>query len=150
MQTFLTHWHEDALTVFRVTAKELDWQRLGKQRVEALQIINTITRSHDAHSQDARIGWVNHPAVRMWRERETLPILWLYHDVMIQEWIDRGYRNNMAFMRGTDQYWFPKTPAWITPELVRSHQSNLIRKKPEHYRRLWPDVPDDLPYIWPV
>lgn len=140
MQTFLTHWHEDALTAFRVTAKELDWQRLGKQRVEALQIINSLTNKST--------GWRNHPAVKMWREHLT--VLWLYHDTMIQEWIDRGYRNNMPFMRGSNHYWFPKTPEWITPELVRSHQSNLIRKKPEHYARLFPDVPDDLEYIWPV
>ena len=31
----------------------------------------------------------------------------------------------------------------------RSHQAALVRKLPEHYRRLFPDVPDDLPYIWP-
>jgi alpha-tubulin suppressor-like RCC1 family protein len=31
----------------------------------------------------------------------------------------------------------------------RSHRSNLIRKMPEHYGPIWPDVPDDLPYYWP-
>lgn len=35
-------------------------------------------------------------------------------------------------------------------EFHRSHQSNLIRKLPEFYRPLFPGVPDDLPYIWPV
>lgn len=30
-----------------------------------------------------------------------------------------------------------------------SHRSNLIRKNPTHYRPLWPNVPDNLPYIWP-
>ena len=138
MQTFLTFWHEDALSVFVQSARNLDWQRLGKQRVEALQIIKAL--------EDRTYGWQHHPAVKMWRIHG--PLLWLYHDTMIQEWIDRGYRNNMKFMRGSFE-WFPKTPEWITPELVRSHQSNLIRKKPEYYRALWPDVPDNLPYIWP-
>lgn len=31
-----------------------------------------------------------------------------------------------------------------------SHRSNLIRKLPSHYGPLWPNVPDNLPYIWPV
>ena len=25
-----------------------------------------------------------------------------------------------------------------------------MRKEPDHYRPLLPDVPDDLPYVWPV
>jgi len=31
-----------------------------------------------------------------------------------------------------------------------SHRSNLIRKLPAYYRPLWPDVPDNLPYVWPT
>jgi len=26
----------------------------------------------------------------------------------------------------------------------------LVRKDPGHYRALFPDVPDDLEYLWPV
>ena len=39
---------------------------------------------------------------------------------------------------------------WLTDDLILSHRSNLIRKAPEHYAPLWPDVPDNLPYVWPV
>ena len=42
-------------------------------------------------------------------------------------------------------------PPWLgDPALHRSHQSSLVRKDPAHYRRFFPDVPDDLPYVWPV
>jgi hypothetical protein len=42
-------------------------------------------------------------------------------------------------------------PSWLgEPALHRSHQSALVRKLPEHYRPLFPEVPDDLPYVWPV
>jgi hypothetical protein len=42
-------------------------------------------------------------------------------------------------------------PPWLgDDELHRSHQSALVRKDPDHYRPLFPDVPDDLPYVWPV
>jgi hypothetical protein len=39
---------------------------------------------------------------------------------------------------------------WGNAEFHRSHRSNLIRKFPEHYKKFWPDVPDNLPYIWPT
>ncbi|HKF88061.1 MAG TPA: hypothetical protein VKB85_08315, partial [Propionibacteriaceae bacterium] len=42
-------------------------------------------------------------------------------------------------------------PGWLfDPELLRSHQSALVRKDPEYYRQRFPDVPDDLDYVWPV
>jgi hypothetical protein len=42
-------------------------------------------------------------------------------------------------------------PPWLgDPALHRSHQSSLLRKDPEFYRPMFPDTPDDLPYVWPV
>lgn len=41
-------------------------------------------------------------------------------------------------------------PPWLgDPAVHRSHRSALLRKDPEHYRRLFPDTPEDLPYVWP-
>jgi hypothetical protein len=139
MQTFLTDASTDALTLFNRTARELDWQRLGKQRVEALQILNTL--------QGKSNGWANHPAVRMWRGYEFE--LECYMDAMIREWQRRGYKNNMLLRRGI---WVTgvRKPEWLTEELARSHRSNLLRKLPTFYRALWPNEPDDLAYVWPV
>jgi hypothetical protein len=70
----------------------------------------------------------------------------VYHNTMIKEWIRRGYKNNMKIL----EVGFYMLPPWIGDENFHlSHRSNLIRKFPEHYRKFWPDVPDDLPYIWP-
>lgn len=137
MQTFLTHYASTPSEVFRQTAIDLDWQRLGKQRVEAFQILRTLSGQSE--------GWANHPCTKMWRGYNAT--LNHYMKFMIEEWISRGYRNTMqvyAYMTPTSM------PEWFTPELVRSHQSNLIRKKPDWYAKIWPGVPDDLPYIWPV
>ena len=42
-------------------------------------------------------------------------------------------------------------PPWLGDEAVhRSHQSALVRKDREHYSRLFPGVPDDVAYVWPV
>lgn len=41
-------------------------------------------------------------------------------------------------------------PRWLADEeFHRSHRSSLVRKDPDFYRPLFPDVPDDLPYVWP-
>lgn len=139
MQTFITSTGNGiAYDAFWQTAKVLDWQRLGKQRVEAYQIIRTLTGESS--------GWSNHPAVLMWNGyTESLKA---YHDIMIEEWILRGYRNTMKKYMGWDARIV--MPHWINDDLVRSHRSNLIRKKSGHYHPFWPDVPDDLPYMWPV
>ena len=41
---------------FRTAAKLLDYRRLGKQRVEGLQLINSLSPDYD------KKGWLNHPA----------------------------------------------------------------------------------------
>jgi hypothetical protein len=42
-------------------------------------------------------------------------------------------------------------PPWLgDPAFHHSHQAALVRKDPAHYRRYFPDVPDDLPYVWPA
>jgi len=63
MQTFLPY------ASFEETASILDWRRLGKQRVEGLQIINILTMPDYVGS------WRNHPSVKMWRGFENaLPL----------------------------------------------------------------------------
>ena len=52
MQTFLPH------ADFTASAAALDPRRLGKQRVEALQVLRGLTVPG--------YGWRHHPAVRMW------------------------------------------------------------------------------------
>jgi len=132
MQTFLPY------ADFERSAAVLDWRRLGKQRVEAYQIYLVLT--------EGRKPWSNHPAVRMWRGFEAA--LALYHDVVITEWVRRGYRNRMAYLLPIGPV---KLPDWFgCSDFHCSHRSNLLRKQPEHYRKFFPDVPDNLPYVWPV
>ena len=43
-----------------------------------------------------------------------------------------------------------KKPYWLGKKKFHiSHQSNLIRKKSEHYSKFFRNVPNDLPYFWP-
>ena len=113
MQTFLP------VDNFKTSVECLDNMRLGKQRVEAMQIINALTTGK---------GWVNHPATKMWRNH--IPALMYYHDLCIEEWVSRGFNNTMKM-------YHPEVESIIYPEWFgnedfhRSHQSNLLRKANE-------------------
>ena len=86
MQTFLPY------ESFRESAKVLDWRRLGKQRVEGMQIINAIEGKKRKDGKPYK-GWINHPATVMWRP--YVNALKHYTNIIITEWVDRGYNNNM-------------------------------------------------------
>jgi Pyrimidine dimer DNA glycosylase len=132
MQTFIPY------PSFTASACVLDNRRLGKQRVECLQILKAL--------HDPDYGWQNHPAVKMWRGCEGSLVL--YARIVCAEWIARGYKDTC--LGKVSQFSGPMGSLnWLTPEFHRSHQSNLKRKDPAHYGPLFPDVPDDLPYVWP-
>lgn len=140
MQTFLPY------ADFERSARALDRVRLGKQRVEALQVLNALGREKG--------GWVNHPAVRMWRGYEDA--LKLYALAMCEVWRETGAADTVRdqILERCAEGRPPcdaLMPPWLgDPEFHRAHQSNLIRKDPEFYGPLFPGVPDDLPYVWPV
>jgi len=134
MQTFLPYDN------FRTSAMVLDRQRLGKQRVETLQILNALMGLSD--------GWRNHPATRMWAGYEGA--LWFYGQTMIGEWVARGYQNNMV-LPGSFKPADITFPAWLgDPAFHASHRSNLLRKDPLHYNQFGWTEPSDLAYVWPV
>lgn len=136
MQTFLPY------PDFAASARCLDRQRLGKQRVEVLQILRALT--------GASSGWRNHPAVKMWRGHEAA--LAEYGLAICAEWTSRGYVDNcaarIADLAGDEP---PTPPTWLGDErLHASHRSNLMRKNSDHYGGLGWTERDDLPYYWPA
>lgn len=131
MQTFLPY------ADFQQTAACLDYKRLGKQRVEARQILKAILYGG---------GWKNHPAVNMWRGYEDALII--YGNVIILEWIKRGYKNSMPLMEAKTAQ--PSFPWWLgNNRFHSSHRSNLLRKNFDYYKQFnWEETPD-LSYWYP-
>jgi len=117
----------------------LDNKRLGKQRVEAMQILQALEPNSTSR-------WRNHPAVKMWRGYEDA--LHLYKDIAIAIWIKRGFKNTMVmtFEIGA----VCANPPWLTDDFCNAHRSNLLRKDFTFYSKYNWDVSTDLPYIWPV
>ncbi|WP_409180421.1 MSMEG_6728 family protein [Amycolatopsis sp. VS8301801F10] len=149
MQTFLPY------PDFAATARVLDRRRLGKQRVEALQVVRALTRPG--------YGWQHHPAVAMWRGYAEAVAR--YGIDICHAWRERGGADTCAATIAADlaaagipearcQAELARTgelPPWLgEPDVHRSHQAALVRKDPAHYRRWFPDVSPDLPYVWPA
>lgn len=154
MQTFLPY------PDFTATAKVLDRQRLGKQRVETVQIINALTLPE--------YGWKNHPAVKMWRG--YVPALAAYGYAMSEEWMRRGYRDTKCvpvFLEHypplshlvTDPLRFCAErltisytlPPWMgDPGVHSSHRSRLLLKNPVWYSQFEWSEPPGMEYVWPV
>jgi hypothetical protein len=120
-------------------AKALDYRRLGKQRVEAYQILRTLR----GHSH----GWKNHPAVKMWNGYENA--LAMYMNAMIDEWVARGYKNTMIKEKIEDTA--PKFPWWFNWEpLHNSHKASLNRKNSTYYNFDVEPCFMNHGYIWPT
>jgi len=134
MQTFLPYPN------LKKSLKALDSKRLGKQRVEAYQILNILLKRTD------KKGWKNHPAVKMWKGYENS--LKLYLNKAIKLWLSRGYKNTMKLEVIEGKIILPR---WFgNKEFHDSHKSNLLRKNKEYYFEFSKIVPHDLEYIWPT
>lgn len=132
MQTFLPY------PGFYDSVRCLDNKRLGKQRVEALQILKAL------YIPD--YGWRHHPCVKMWNGYTQA--LEMYMDICIEEWIKRGFKNTMK--RANPQcYVDTKMPHWIgNKKLHYSHKSNLLRKDGEFYSQYKWKVNSITEYYW--
>ena len=134
MQTFLPY--KD----FKQSFKVLDWRRLGKQRVEAYQVLNILLNRTDSPNG----GWRNHPITRMWDGYE--PALQQYFNLCVEEWIDRGYNNNMLMEDITEPIIYPH---WLGNESFHSsHRANLLRKDYEYYSQFKWREDSENPYTW--
>ena len=138
MQTFLPE------MTFTASAQALDNKRLGKQRVEVLQLLRALSGESK--------GWVNHPACKMWQGCEMA--LAVYGLAICDEWKKRGFADTCEekiLTIGKKYAHQPRLyPVWLNADFIIAHRSNLIRKNPDYYAHKWPDTPRDLPYIWPV
>ena len=149
MQTFVPY------ADFEQALRMLDTKRLGKQRVEVIQIVRALTVPGYA--------WSSHTAVLMWKGFEEA--LGRYGLTACEVWTERGFGDSCATTITADLRAYGVTsirqyaelaaadalPRWLFDEAVLvSHRSSLLRKDPEHYGPLFPGTPTDVDYVWPV
>ena len=150
MQTFLPY------ADFERSARALDLKRLGKQRVEVIQIVRALTVPGYA--------WKSHPAVLMWQGYEEA--LGRYGLVMCDVWVEHGFGDTCAASITEDLRTFGISPIRTEDELraaggmppwdvdgdpvLESHRSALVRKDPELYGPMFPEADPAVAYVWPV
>lgn len=140
MITFLPY------TDFDKVAECLDDRRLGKQRVEAVQILRIINSLSQLNS---------HPAVKMWRDHPYT--LARYAHSMVLEWTRRGYRDTLLpeILTCLSISNPVGMPLWLSSttqslHILNSHRSNLLAKDYNYYKQFGWEVPLNLPYFWPT
>lgn len=130
------------LESFVESAKVLDNRRLGKQRVEALQILL-------CNKGTTPLNWQNHPATRQWKSHEDA--LCLYGIAICAEWRRRGFMDNCLneFHKRVKNF-DPPMPQWLGDDrLHSSHRAALLAKDFDHYKQFqWTEEPK-IAYYWP-
>lgn len=162
MQTFVP-----LTSSFEDIARTLDRARLNKQALEGWQILMTLLELDPQGDHREPKGWVNHPAVKMWRGHEYA--LYRYIQAMVAEWIRRGYKSTIgdkakATMLRAYELGLLEEPAsnpmWMSDmsyfsEVASSHRVALLSKDYEWYSQFgWHEDtgvrPETYNYIWPV
>jgi hypothetical protein len=133
MQTFLPY------PDIAESVKCLDNKRLGKQRVEAKQILNVL--------MGKSLGWKNHPAVLMWKGYENALISYMNFCIVVWK-LDRGFKNNMINMPIQGDIIYPN---WFGDDnFHKAHRSALLLKNYDWYKQFgWTEEPK-IDYYWPV
>lgn len=159
MQTFLPS------ADIEESARVLDNKRLHKQALEAWQILMVLTKLDPNGNEREPKGWVNHPAVKMWRGAEQG--LFLYALAMAREWKSRGFKTTLieklidtferaklqGKIRGKMVDWMEDGNLLI--QVTSSHRRALLAKNYEFYSQYnWPEDPGhpitEYEYVWPV
>ena len=141
MQTFLPY------PSFTKSASVLDRQRLGKQRVEGLQILQCLL---GVGSQ----RWQHHPAVKMWKGHECI-LAW-YVMIICEEWQQRGYLDSVkqkvkALITKHDLTANIVVPPWLgNRRFHATHKAMLLKKDLVHYRQYFKTQKGPCAYYWPV
>lgn len=161
MQTFLPI----ATTDFKQIAKVLDNKRLNKQALEGWQIMLTLLELDPQGNYRKPKGWVNHPAVKMWKGNESL--LFVYIKDMVDEWLSRGFKSTIkdkatqTFIVAVENNLIDETqeaPKWMVDkikfeQIASSHRQALLVKDYSWYTQFhWDEdkgvTPSHYDYIW--
>lgn len=144
MQTFLPY------PDFVESAGVLDNKRLGRQRMEVIEILDIL---HEVHNPTE--GWRNHPSVQMWRKYEVS--LCEFGLIVCEEWKARGNKDTAIpkleahlDWATSGNYRMEKPPWFGNQEFHLGQKAHLIRLDPDFYWPKFPKISPNFPRVWPV
>src|SRR5919107_1251142 len=127
MQTFVPY------ADFEASARALDQKRLGKQRVEVIQIVRALTVPGYA--------WSQHPAVLMWKGYEEA--LGRYGLTMCEVWLELGFGDTCAATIAADLTSFGISEIRGETELAAAGRPGPPTPTRAAGQRVRPEVPGD-------
>lgn len=136
MQTFVP------IASFDMITSKLDYRRLGKQRVECLQMLRALRGKTQ--------GWKNHAATKMWIGHEDALVG--YGVAVCVEWRRRGYKDTCLakILRLRSKNKTALLPEWWGGKIHSRHRAVLLRKSPKWYSQFgWKEKPATENY-WPT
>lgn len=153
------------------SARVLDLKRLGKQRVETLQIVLGVLRINLDGTPKTGRTWGDHTVGKMWAK--NLHGLLVYQDAIVSEWREHSFKDTcwvktkVAMHRAgvlhpdIDPLSTDMLPVWVQQEhpmpdwwgredIHSSHRAALLSKNPEYYGQFgWKEAPV-YNYVWPI
>lgn len=153
MQTFITDTFPN-----RWGVENLDQKRLVKQLLECRQIMAALAGETK--------GWVNHPATKMWRGKESVLNNYVWHIVAEMKVRGYKYRTNLdvftaLYSKVVDNVGYNNTLNYFSLEdldkIIYTHRGRLFIKDPEYYAQ-WSHYSDfkknvccdHCNYYWPT
>ncbi len=132
---------------YGTTAAVLHLDQLRIQRSDTLKIMTALMIGR---------GETGHPATRIWRRYEWSLLEYQYSICL--EWLRRDQHDRHNILVQTEDMYYSNiewvepgvSPAWLMDgRLHMSHQSNLIRLRPDHYRSYFDPITDNFEMYWP-
>lgn len=129
-------------------AEVLEERHLNRLRSDIVQVLKGCCEPAPEPGSEVK----EHPAIKMWRGNE--PFLIKFGTAVCIEWQSRGnsdatLKKILGFKSDFEESSREQPEWWGNEEVHDSHKSYLLRLKPSHYRRFWPELSDELPMIWP-
>lgn len=132
---------ENLWDYFYLCASLMDKKRLGKQRVEASQLLDIVTGRKLTR-------WQNHPASKMWSSYPEA--LKLYFNAFLHRWLDLGCNNTMSFEEIDEVQLIEQgvAPFLLNQHYIQRMQANLLSKDPLFYGQYNWSVQPKKGYYW--
>lgn len=134
--------------IMRIAIRKESLAFLPKKKAQVPYLVEAPQETFYYYPDDhlVKLGWCYHPAVKMWLGFEDA--LKAYIQAHIQEFIARGYKNNLII----DPPENIRRPSWtFDPELHQNHRAALLkkeidRKEPSWYAKI-PEFTSAGPFI---
>ena len=155
LQTFLPYPN------FYKSASCLDKKRLNCQIKEANQIINIILRKMKI-KRDGKKGWLNHPVLKIWSDKDGkyylkqlidyTDAMWIMADILgidNKTWLKRRYKILVTYRKHENKFGKEGLIKW-SRKFHDTIKANLIRKDEKHYNKYFKNnkIKPKEGYIW--